>query len=63
MHDLEVLDRGPCDTTMKIEHVGAALVVPRWGFILHQDQALAGPSFEATQERFLFLKGKVGGCG
>ena len=46
---------------MKIEHVGAALVVPRWGFISQQDQALPGPPLEATQERFLFLKSKVGG--
>ena len=49
MNDLEVLDRGPCDPTMKIEHVGTALIVPRWGFILQQDQALAGPPLEATQ--------------
>ena len=49
MHDLEVLDRGSSDATMKIEHVRAALVAPRWGFILQQDQPLAGPPLEATQ--------------
>lgn len=49
MHDLEVLDRGRSDSTMKIEYVGAALVLPRRGFVSQQDQTLAGPPLEATQ--------------
>lgn len=49
MHDLEVLDRGPSDSAVKIEYVGAALVAPRRGFVLQQDQPLTGPALEATQ--------------
>lgn len=49
VHDLEVLDRGPSDSTMEIEHVGAALVAPRWRFVLQQDKPLVGPMLEETQ--------------
>lgn len=49
MNDLEVLDRGSSDSTMEIEHVGAALVAPRWGFVLQQDEPLIGPMLEETQ--------------
>lgn len=49
VHYLEVLDRGPSDSTMEIEHVGAALVAPRRGFVLQQDNPLVDPMLEKTQ--------------
>lgn len=45
---------------MKIEHVGASVVAPRWDFVLQEDQPLVGPLLDPIQKAVPFLEGKVG---
>lgn len=49
MRDLEVLDRVPSDSTIKIELVDSSLDAPPRGFVLQHDQPMAGPALEAAQ--------------
>lgn len=60
MDDLEVLDGSLGDASVEVQHVGLAVLVPRWGFVHQGDQFVRVAVGVADQEALQLLpRGKL----